>query len=1252
MKKRVLALLAIIFPVLTTVIAQENPNTSTDSAALRALLVGRALPQERVYLHFDNTTYYLGETMWFKAFVTSHSDDNPTVLSRVLYVELMSPEGYVVKTDKYRIDDNGTCHGGIYLDPEYLSGFFEVRAYTRYMLNWGDESIFSRVFPVYDKVNNGDWEFRNIRDRSQGFFANKTFKKKIEPEIRFYPESGHLVDGIETRVAYELTGFNGIDLYEEITIFADGKPLLKTRPQHMGKGSFTLTPAQGTEYTARFATDNGKGKKKEKKYRLDLPRIESAGCVISVNEHEDSVVLVVESKALGNEEIGFAILHRNGLGFYRKIEDKGDRISLPMKELREGVNRAIVFCGRQPLAERLFFVQHDSLQAGDHQTVKLRVTGNGQSMHELEPEAHGRISLTVEREDGKPLDNETEFALSVSDHSGHQITSWRYNMYTYLLLGSELKGYIPDAHQYFDPENPKRKEYLDLVMLTNGWTAYDWAELTAGNFSSIVPPEEGIVVKGKLVMRVRNLKFGELGGFKFHPQPYMPVRIDFTSNDSTIKAQAFRTDSVGKFSIVLDDFTGKQTVALSPETYIRHSNKVNYGFYMDKYFSPKPKRFHFWQQNVGSSIRSVEDTVGIGMSKIGIHAYMFNDFDVTAKKRRRHTDTAPISELRLDYLEEWEYAMDVWLEQNNSYDLETTHDYSVPDASSDVEKNQENVNDSSDGVLATSQYINPVWAGFDNKQHNVLSVSDVLNSIYDRYDLGWQNWVYPAVIHDEYCSDSIPVYDVKYIHGIDVEAMTNFKEVILTSDPKKLETVSGGYARWKFREENVLPNKHPYERFYYGFLTQLGTGNKFKEDSRLYDSDLEYDMELASRNITKNERWSMEHPNNIAYLIPDRRDNKSLIRNDLSVSSSTRRYTSVQGYTVAKQFYSPDYSTMVPDGNDYRRTLLWNPSVKSVDGKLQVELYNSSTCNTVAVDVLGYDGNTVFSNDEAVVTREDSCIKRSNRVRAERVDNLVQDSIFLAQCEYEFGIAEMYYNKKNYKKALTAYIELLQYNYPPAFYRIGEYYMKGINLKTRYDLAASFLERGAELGVPGCYYELSQMHRQGLYYQQDREKEVELLEIAADLHEPRALLLFGQYLLNGEVVEKDTLRATGLLRECALTDNPEAIYEYSILMIAAGVEKDSVLGIPLQCVETAANGGSKDALMWMVEYEESNGNLVQAYRYALMAHHLGDKRGTKALADCYYHGRGVKRDKRLAKDLYRDAAKAGNEEAKRMLEEW
>ena len=57
------------------------------------------------------------------------------------------------------------------------------------------------------------------------------------------------------------------------------------------------------------------------------------------------------------------------------------------------------------------------------------------------------------------------------------------------------------------------------------------------------------------------------------------------------------------------------------------------------------------------------------------------------------------------------------------------------------------------------------------------------------------------------------------------------------------------------------------------------------------------------------------------------------------------------------------------------------------------------------------------------------------------------------------------------------------------------------------------------------------------------------------------------------------------------------------------------------------------------------------YRYARELYVLGDKRATKVLADCYYHGRGVKRSKRLAKDLYLEAAAAGNEEAKKILED-
>ena len=123
-KRAITYLIAILCSVAT--MAQSH----IDSIAYRAIQVGRVMQQERVYLHFDNTAYYLGETMWFKAYTTFGTNDRPSTLSKVLYVELVAPEGYVVETKKYKLDNDGTCHGEFELNPLLLSGYYEVRAYT------------------------------------------------------------------------------------------------------------------------------------------------------------------------------------------------------------------------------------------------------------------------------------------------------------------------------------------------------------------------------------------------------------------------------------------------------------------------------------------------------------------------------------------------------------------------------------------------------------------------------------------------------------------------------------------------------------------------------------------------------------------------------------------------------------------------------------------------------------------------------------------------------------------------------------------------------------------------------------------------------------------------------------------------------------------------------------------------------------------------------------------------------------------
>ena len=116
MKRATLYILTLLSLLSTTAAAQYTAGDSISRNALDNIIVRTAIkqslfPEERAYLHFDNSAYYLGETMWFKAYVMSGENDTPTDISRVLYVELVAPEGYVVKTNKYRIGDDGTCHG-------------------------------------------------------------------------------------------------------------------------------------------------------------------------------------------------------------------------------------------------------------------------------------------------------------------------------------------------------------------------------------------------------------------------------------------------------------------------------------------------------------------------------------------------------------------------------------------------------------------------------------------------------------------------------------------------------------------------------------------------------------------------------------------------------------------------------------------------------------------------------------------------------------------------------------------------------------------------------------------------------------------------------------------------------------------------------------------------------------------------------------------------------------------------------------
>ena len=131
--RRLLLLLAI---GIVSLFARAEERTLDDiKAALEQASVSQV--QEKVYVHTDNMCYFVGDTLWYKAYVVRADDLKFTDMSRLLYVELLSPDGLLVERQTVVVSDKGLSCGGFALPDSLYGGYYELRAYTRWQLNWG-----------------------------------------------------------------------------------------------------------------------------------------------------------------------------------------------------------------------------------------------------------------------------------------------------------------------------------------------------------------------------------------------------------------------------------------------------------------------------------------------------------------------------------------------------------------------------------------------------------------------------------------------------------------------------------------------------------------------------------------------------------------------------------------------------------------------------------------------------------------------------------------------------------------------------------------------------------------------------------------------------------------------------------------------------------------------------------------------------------------------------------------------------------
>jgi hypothetical protein len=124
-------------------IPKEKLNVELDSTTQKS--VWRL--QEQVLLTTNKSYYHLKENLWFSGKMLYADTTMSDSISKVVYVEWISPKNELISRQKHHVD---TLHfrGMFTLPAELPWGNYRLRAYTKWMQNFGDSCFYEQIIPV------------------------------------------------------------------------------------------------------------------------------------------------------------------------------------------------------------------------------------------------------------------------------------------------------------------------------------------------------------------------------------------------------------------------------------------------------------------------------------------------------------------------------------------------------------------------------------------------------------------------------------------------------------------------------------------------------------------------------------------------------------------------------------------------------------------------------------------------------------------------------------------------------------------------------------------------------------------------------------------------------------------------------------------------------------------------------------------------------------------------------------------------
>lgn len=427
--------------------------------------------REIPFLHLNKTTFFKGEEIWFKVYIQELNSKKLHPTTSNFYVSVFNRAGKL-KDQKLIEIRKGIGNGSFLIDSTYTDEDYYIKASTKWMKNFQeDESFVQKI---------------KIIDNAKEVLLTENTNRKIDLQI--LPEGGHFLYNTFNSAGIVIKDENnrGIQIDDAKIINSKNEVVSIFSTNQFGYGKSVFYLQRNQNYKLSLALENGGILEKK------ISNIEKEGVIISVhNDNSTYVKFQVKTNPITAKKLKekiYTVLIHNANSYKKikvKINDTQTEYSFLIKntELQPGTNIVTLFNEQNyPLSERIFFNYNPSL----FNTINLNYSINKES-----------ISLNLFKNNVKK--DTTNYYLSVSilpfeTKSYHP----KNTIYSKFLLSPYVKGNIENPSYYFKEINREKLFELDLLLLTQGWSKYNWNNIfnTPPKESFIF--EKGITVKGFL----------------------------------------------------------------------------------------------------------------------------------------------------------------------------------------------------------------------------------------------------------------------------------------------------------------------------------------------------------------------------------------------------------------------------------------------------------------------------------------------------------------------------------------------------------------------------------------------------------------------------------------------------------------------------------------------------------------------------------------------------------------------------------